>query len=84
MERYESRCVALRYGELVLVSGTNEIVPALDDAMDRIRTVASPLEDARVRRAANHDSGIGNVLVYGQELLADRTELVLSTDDFGF
>lgn len=69
---------------LVLVSGTNKIVPTLDDAMDRVREVAYPLEDARVEAAQNHGSVIGKWMIYEHEKRDDRTELVLIDGTFGF
>lgn len=69
---------------LVLVTGTNKIVPTLDDAIDRIRNVAYPLEDARVQAAQNHGSVIGKTLIYEHEKQDDRTELVLIDDKYGF
>lgn len=70
--------------QLVLVSGTNKIVPTVDDAIERIRHVAYPLEDARVRAAANHESVIGKTLIYEYEKQDDRTELVLLDGKYGF
>jgi len=69
---------------LVLVSGTNKIVPTLDDAMDRVREVAYPLEDARVESAQNHGSVIGKWMIYEYEKRDDRTELVIIDGTFGF
>lgn len=69
---------------LVLVSGTNKIVPTLEDAIDRIRNFAYPLEDARVQRAQNHRSVIGKLMIYEFEKLDHRTELVLIDENYGF
>jgi hypothetical protein len=69
---------------LILVNGTNKIVPTLADALNRVRNVAYPLEDARVRGAANHGSVIGKTLIYEHEKQDDRTELVLLNENYGF
>lgn len=69
---------------LVLVSGTNKIVPTLDDALDRIRHVAYPLEDARVQAVEGHGSVIGKVMIYEYEKQDNRTELVLVNENIGF
>lgn len=69
---------------LILVCGTNKIVPALDDAIDRVRNVAYPLEDARVQAAENHGSVIGKMLIYEYEKQDHRTELVLIDGNYGF
>lgn len=69
---------------LVLVSGTNKIVPTLEEAIERVREFAYPLEDARVQQAQNHRSVIGKLLIYEFEKLEQRTELVLINGTFGF
>lgn len=69
---------------LVLVSGTNKIVPTLEEAIDRVRDYAYPLEDARVQKAKNHRSMIGKLLIYEFEKLDHRTELVLIDGNYGF
>ena len=70
--------------QLVLVSGTNKIVPTVDDAIDRVRNFAYPLENERVRRAQNHESVIGKLLVYEFEKLDNRTEIVLIKENLGY
>lgn len=69
---------------LVLVSGTNKIVPTLEDAIDRVRNFAYPLEDVRVQKAQNHRSVIGKLLIYEFEKFDQRTELVLIKGSYGF
>lgn len=69
---------------LVLVSGTNKIVPTLEDALDRVRNVAYPLEDARVQAANGGESVVGKTLIYEHEKQPDRTELVLLTEKHGY
>lgn len=69
---------------LVLVSGTNKIVPTLEDAIDRVRDFAYPLEDERVQKAQNHRSVIGKLMIYEFEKLDQRTELVLIDGNYGF
>jgi L-lactate utilization protein LutB len=38
-------------GHLILVAGINKIVPRLEDAINRVRQYAYPLENARAKRA---------------------------------
>lgn len=71
-------------GRLVLVSGTNKIVPTLDDAINRVRNVAYPLEDARVKATEGGESVVGKLLTYEYEKQDNRTELVLLDGDYGF
>lgn len=69
---------------LVLVSGTNKVVTTLEDALARLRNVAYPLEDARVRTVEGHESVIGKMMIYEHEKQDGRTELVLVKDNYGF
>ena len=50
-------------GKIVIVVGSNKIVPTLDDALNRIRKFALPVESARVRVAykvpASHLTNLG-------------------------
>lgn len=69
---------------LVLVSGTNKIVPTYEDAEARIREFALPLEDARIKAGSGSGSVIGKFLSYEYESADDRTTLVLIHDSLGF
>lgn len=69
---------------LVLVSGTNKIVPSLDAAIRRVREFAYPLENERVQRAAGHKSVIGKLIQYEHEKQDERTELVLIDETQGY
>ncbi|PCR90866.1 lactate utilization protein [Natrinema ejinorense] len=69
---------------LVIVSGINKIVPTLDDALDRLESVAYPLENERAKEAYGVDSAIAKQLVFRQELEAGRTTVVLIRDQLGY
>jgi len=69
---------------IVIVSGTNKIVPTLDDALDRLESVAYPLENERAKEAYGVDSAIAKQLIFRQELEDDRTTVVLVRDDLGY
>lgn len=69
---------------LVLVSGTNKIVPDLEAANARLEEVALPLEDARSRDAYGNGSFIGKQLIYRREIIESRTTVVLVRGRFGF
>jgi len=69
---------------LLLVAGTNKIVDDLDSALDRLETVAYPLEDARAQEAYGQGSMIGKQLIYRQEAEAGRTTLVLVRESLGY
>ncbi|WP_336328247.1 lactate utilization protein [Halovenus sp. HT40] len=69
---------------VVIVSGINKIVPTLSDALDRLESVAYPLENERAKEAYGVDSEIAKQLIFRQELEDDRTTVVLIRDQFGY
>ena len=71
-------------GNVVIVSGTNKIVPTLDDAFDRLESVAYPLENERAQEAYGVESAIAKQLVFRQELDEGRTTVVLVREQLGY
>ncbi|WP_049928881.1 lactate utilization protein [Halopiger goleimassiliensis] len=71
-------------GNVVIVSGVNKIVPTLSDALDRLETVAYPLENERAKEAYGVESAIAKQLIFRQELEEGRTTVVLVRDRFGY
>jgi L-lactate utilization protein LutB len=71
-------------GNVIIVSGVNKIVPTLDDALDRLESVAYPLENERAKEAYGVDSAIAKQLIFRQELEEGRTTVVLVRDQFGY
>ncbi|MFB6184983.1 MAG: lactate utilization protein [Haloarculaceae archaeon] len=69
---------------LLLVTGTNKIVPDTEAARDRLESVAYPLEDARAQDAYGQGSVVGTQLVYRHEVEDGRTTVVLVEDSLGF
>ena len=69
---------------LLLVAGTNKIVDDLDAALDRLESVAYPLENARAQDAYGTESMIGKQLIYRQEAEEGRTTLVLVRESLGY
>lgn len=69
---------------LVLVGGTNKIVPDWSAAVERVREYALPLEDARAREVYGQGSVVGKLVSLEHERVDDRTELVLIDDRLGF
>jgi hypothetical protein len=69
---------------LILVSGTNKIVPTLDDALRRIREYAYPLEDARAKRAYGTPSRIGKCVILASEKAEGRITLILIDESLGY
>ncbi len=71
-------------GNVVIVSGVNKIVPTLDDALDRLESVAYPLENERAKEAYGVESAIAKQLVFRQELDEGRTTVVLVRESLGY
>jgi len=69
---------------VVIVSGVNKIVPTLSDALDRLESVAYPLENERAKEAYGVESAIAKQLIFRQELDEGRTTVVLVRDQLGY
>jgi len=71
-------------GKVIIVSGTNKIVPTLDDAIKRVREYVYPLERERAKKAYGMDSFIGKMLIIEKEMFPQRTILILVKEKLGF
>lgn len=71
-------------GNVVIVTGTNKIVPTLDDALDRLESVAYPLENERAQEAYGVESSIAKQLIYRRETEEGRTTVVLVREQLGY
>ena len=69
---------------VVIVSGANKIVPTLDDALDRLESVAYPLENERAQEAYGVESAIAKQLIFRREVEEGRTTVVLVRDQLGY
>jgi len=70
-------------GRLILVVGSQKIVPDLDAALRRIRDVVFPYENAQVRERLGVDTILEKVLVLYGEWTAGRTTVVLVREPVG-
>ena len=70
-------------GRLILVVGSQKIVPDLDAAFVRIRDVVFPWENARVRDRLGVDTVLEKVLLIYGEWTAGRTTVVLVREPVG-
>ena len=68
---------------VVWVAGINKLVPTLEDGLRRLREVALPQEDARVRSAGGSGSFLGKVVIYERER-PGRISLILVGENLGF
>ncbi|HEV7677072.1 MAG TPA: LUD domain-containing protein [Candidatus Dormibacteraeota bacterium] len=71
-------------GQVILVVGTQKIVPDLEQALRRVDEYAFPLEDAPAQAAYGVDSGVNKVLIINREWLPGRMTVVLVDDSLGF
>ncbi len=69
---------------LVLIAGTQKIVPTLNDAMKRIREYVFPLEDQRAKLAYGVNSSISKWAIIEKESIKDRITLILVKEKLGF
>jgi hypothetical protein len=63
-------------GKVILVVGSQKIVPDLDAALRRIREYILPWEDAQVRSAVPTGSFVGKILLIEREWVAGRIEVI--------
>ena len=80
-----SRQAFYLYGppHVIWVAGINKLVPTLADAIRRVREVALPLEDQRMKKLGFPGSSIGKLVVYERER-PGRIDLVLVGESLGF
>jgi len=71
-------------GHLILVVGTNKIVPSLEMAMRRVYEYAFRLENARAQRAYGTPSSIGKCVILAREKIPGRVTLVLVNEALGY
>ena len=69
---------------LLLVPGVNKIVPTLQDALQRIREYAYPLENARSKKVNGAASQIGKCVILSSERQQGRVTLILVNDVLGY
>lgn len=71
-------------GRVILVVGTQKIVPDLDEGLRRIEEYAFPLEDARAQAAYGIHSAVNKVLIINREIVPGRITVVLVDEILGF
>ncbi|HYM41082.1 MAG TPA: lactate utilization protein, partial [Thermoplasmata archaeon] len=69
--------------KIIWVAGMNKLVPTLDDGIRRLREVALPQEDARMKRTGAPGSYVGKLVIYERER-PGRIHLVLVGESLGF
>jgi len=71
-------------GHLILVSGTNKIVPTVDDALRRCWEYCLPLEEQRARHVYGTGSFIGKHVILDHEDTDGRVTLILIKEPLGY
>lgn len=70
-------------GHVIVVAGTQKIVPDLETGLRRIREYSYPLEDARIRQAYGMATRINKTLIIEGDL-PGRTSVILVKEQSGF
>ncbi len=70
-------------GRLILIVGSQKIVPDLDAALRRIKDVVFPWENAQVRERLGVDTVLEKVLLIDGVWTAGRTTVVLVREPVG-
>jgi hypothetical protein len=64
-------------GRVVLVIGSQKIVPDLDTALRRVEEYSYPLEDANLQEALGRHSAINKMLIVNAEFVPGRVTVIL-------
>src|SRR5438034_7633126 len=70
-------------GKVILVVGSQKIVPDLETALRRIRDYVLPWEDSQVRKVMNIGSFVGKILLIEREWINGRMTVILVRKPIG-
>ncbi len=70
-------------GKVILVVGSQKIVPDLETALRRIRQYVLPWEDAQVRKVMSSGSFVGKILIVEREWISGRMTVILVRKPIG-
>jgi L-lactate utilization protein LutC len=70
-------------GKVILVVGSQKIVPDLETAFKRIREHVQPWEEAQLRAAANIGTFVGKILIIEREWIKERMTVILVREPIG-
>ena len=71
-------------GHLILVVGSQKIVPDLDTAIRRIHSYVMPYEDARLREQMGVGTKVARILIIERDYMPGRTTVILVRQPVGF
>jgi hypothetical protein len=75
--------IASGAGKLILIIGSQKIVPDLDSAFRRIKEYVFPYEDARLRETMGVGTKITRTLILEQDFMPGRTTVILVREPIG-
>ena len=70
-------------GKVILVVGSQKIVPTLEAAFKRIHEYVLPWEEAQVRKAVNMSTFVGKTLIIEREWIKERMTVILVREPIG-
>jgi LUD domain len=70
-------------GKVILVVGSQKIVPDIETAFKRIREYVQPWEEAQVRKSANIGTFVGKILIIEREWVNERMTVILVREPIG-
>jgi anion-transporting ArsA/GET3 family ATPase len=70
-------------GELILVVGSQKIVPDLDSALRRVKEHVEPYEDLRLREQAGVGTLLARILIMERDFFPGRTQVILVREPVG-
>jgi len=70
-------------GKIILVIGSQKVVPDLETALRRMREYVLPWEDTQVRQLLPSGSFVGKILIIEREWVAGRMEVILVRKPIG-
>lgn len=71
-------------GRVILVVGTQKIVPNLEEGLRRINDYSFPLEDARAQAAYGIHSAVNKIAIINREIVPGRITVVFVDEVLGF
>jgi hypothetical protein len=71
-------------GRVILVIGTQKVVPDVQMGLRRIYEYSFPLEDERARRTYGVPSGVNNILIVNRVVVPGRVTAILVKEQLGF
>lgn len=74
---------AMGAGRVILVVGSQKIVPDLDTALRRVRETVVPYEDARLREQMGRGTHLAKLLITFMEPMPGRTTVILVREPVG-